>query len=530
MEVIEEPKGYADTKIAVGMREQGDSDLRDLISGIGEESYEIRISRRMPRTWIVNGQQMSIEGHLGTFTELPTEDDLQQMYGGGTYCLKLLRPNKKGSMVYFKSSTVKLPGQPKGAGITEPAGAKPEAEDAGVVVQAMTTMKELINEQKNSQGMDYGLLETVMAPLRLQLQQSQEAMARMQETVAAKDSRILELITQKPDTSEKDNLLNKMFDTEASRTNNLRAVHESEIRMMRENARDDMKRVEDRHAQELRSREESHRREIDNLQRSVDAQTNAINIGFNARIEAHKMEISRLQAELSECRVELTALRAKKEKTLIEQASELHSIGEKLSVLGIGPAKEEPSHWTERIANAILENPGVIASAAQAMGSSGASSPAQPHSAPQQLNPPPGPQATNIDHIPIGQPFRMDDGQVYIKIPPDGSVVTYEQAQKIAESEIAARQEAEKEQEDPQLKQIKTAISFAESAFSAETPAQEFAKRAKPHVPEAFLDLLKEEGIDNLLSDPVLVPESSPLKTQAGKAYMREVAQFLIGE
>lgn len=565
----------SNTRAAKAMREQEDMDLRELVESFGaEKSYELKIIRRKPKQH--NG--VNIEGHLDTFEEWVTEEEIADMFGGGTYTLKVFRPNAKGSMVFFKSATVKIPGPPKGPGIgnrddddDDDRGGphfypqmNMQQEDPSVVSQAISTLQGIIETQRNS-GMDPAIIEALTGPMQTQIAQLQQMQQMSEARIADKDNKIMELLTkpvERPDTSASDRLMDKMFDSNNTRMESMRAMHESEIRMLRENHREDIKRIEDRFERQIHSLEEAHKREIANMARSSDMMTNASQIGYQSQIEVHKMEAERLRGDLATLRAEVVELRAKKEKTLIEQASELAMVGEKLSSLGLGgfgKDEEEEPHWAEKLIGGVIENPEIVATVAQGFQSAGAASTppivqqptASPPQAPQtpqaQASPgrqgpqpqlPAGQQSALMepDEIPIGQPFRDPNdpsGQIYVRIPPDGSVVTYEQALKMAEDERRAFEEAQAKEEEkgpkkPTPAQVKLAVTFAEGAYKNGTPPETFAQTARNTVPGDLLDYIEEVGVDEFLNSVAKLDQDSPLRTQAGRNYMREVARFLL--
>jgi hypothetical protein len=221
----DELASVANTKAAVAHRETEDNELLELISNFGmDRGYEVRVYRTSPKKW----KGVAIEGHVGTFDEWMSEEELKQLFGGGTLQLKIHRPNAKGAMQYLKAVSVKLPGPPRGEGIEtddEPTTiyeASATTEDSVLAQQAMSTMKELIDKKQEGNAFDPAMMNMMMEPLKAQIAASNAAMLSLQQGMADKDARIMELITQKPDTSEKDGLLNKMFDTESSRSEHLR--------------------------------------------------------------------------------------------------------------------------------------------------------------------------------------------------------------------------------------------------------------------------------------------------------------------
>ena len=160
----------------------------------------------------------------------------------------------------------------------------------------------------------------------------------------------------------------------------------------------------------------------------------------------------------------------------------------------------------------------------------GQGNPAQPQQ--QQLAPgvqppvqPPAQQQqyATIDDIPIGTPFLGDDGQTYTKVPPDGSVVLYDHAKALAE---------EAQQNDgvdkPSPSEVKVAITYMENAFTAGTSPTDFAMSAKSMIPGSILKYMESVGIDKFLNEVANLEQGSPLRNQAGRTFIREVAKFLL--
>jgi hypothetical protein len=535
----EQPVSVANTKAAVANRESEDSELLEHIAGFGmDRGYEVRVYRTSPKKW----KGVSIEGHLGTFDEWMSEEDLKAMFGGGTLQLKIHRPNAKGSMQYLKAVSVKLPGPPRGEGVEEEEAAvlampydQAPAEDSVLAQQAMSTMKELIDKKAENNAFDPTMIQMFMAPLQAQIAASNAAVAEMQRMAEAKDARIMELISAKPDTSEKDGLLNKMFDTESSRSEHLRNMHESEMRQMRENNKEESKRADDRHRDEQRRSEDIQRREIDNVTRSNDAIVSTLKMSYEARIDSLKADIVRMERDMGKTDTELVVLRAKKDKTIIEQASEFAQIKEAINTISGGGADDDDSRkWYEKLASQVIENPEAIGQFAGMVTGQNPAAPAMqqnPAEGPSQQQPqlgaqqPDGQEVVDVDQIPLGQPFRAPDGEVYVKVPPDGSIVTYEQA-----LAMASDQEEKKDQAlgKPAESDVKAAIGFMESAFQAGTTAETFALSAKAMIPQDILKYMEAVGVDTFLNEVAVLEQGSPLRNQTGRTYMREVAKYLL--
>ena len=549
-EKVETDKGVQDN-IAWDYRENDDMSLRDMLDNLGaDKDIQVKVIRTQPKKW----KGVSIEGHLDTYEEMQSEEELKAMYGGGTYQLKVFRPDGKGSMRYFKAASIKVSGEPKLPGEKEevqafiPSG---PTEDAGAVSQAMSTMEKLLSDMRNdkqqSNGMDLpammAMVGTMMEPLKANLAQAQAQAVEAQRLAAEKDAHILQLIGTKPDNSENDKLVHKMFDTESNRSDHLRQMHESEMRQLRENTIADAKRADDRHRDELRAREDMQRREVDSITRSNDQVVTTLRMSYDSRIEGYKKDIERVERDLSEARTELIALRAKKDKPLMEQVGEITQMKEAFEAITGGGGKDDDDRkWYEKVLGQALENPESLGAVfSMATGQNPAQQQQQLAQAPQappqqQLAPVAAPQEAegnteihNVDDIPMSQPFQDENGDVYIKVPPNGDIMPYDDAVALAKAAQAKDQELEsKGIEKPSASDVKMAIRFMESAFTAGTSSVAFAQSAKSMIPNNILKYMESVGIDAFLNEVAVLEQGSPLRNQAGRGYIKEVARFLL--
>jgi hypothetical protein len=265
-------------------------------------------------------------------------------------------------------------------------------------------------------------------------------------------------------------------------------------------------------------------------------------MSYDAQMASLKSDIARVQADLAEARAEVGALRLKKEKSIVEQAQELNTMGEALKSLGLGGFKDEEEDnrkWYEKLATQVIDNPEVIAQVAGAVtGQSQMQPPMQQQleqpPMQQQLAPPTHPaeeQPMSLDDIEPGTMFKVPgDETVYVKLP-DGNVVTHAQAVEIAQKEQAeADSQAAAGVKKPSPDEIKAAAGFVESAFSAGTEAQTFATTAKVMIPNEILKYVRHVGPDTFIEEASMALDpNSPLKNQAGRNYLREVVGFLLG-
>jgi len=526
-EEIEAPtRNNGATTVMRRMREEEDQDLKALVDALGaDQDYEVKLYRKSPKEVRHAGERISIEGLIETYSELPTEQQVEDTYGGGTYLLKVMKSNGQ----YFKSKTFKIAGRPRiepyigyETTATAPVVASAPAEDSALASQAMRTLKDLVDKGGQQNGMNVELINTMMAPLMAQVQSASVANLELQKQLAEKDSRMLELITAKPDTSKEDGILREVWNSDSRRLESIREAHQSEMRIMREHHEAALTRLDDRNKDTLKSAERSHEREIDSMREIHKQALESLKDSKDNRIDSLKSDIARLERELSEARSETGALRAIKEKGLVEQATELAQVGDALKAIGIGGGGEDEDNrkWYEKAISAAVENPEAIA---QIIGGANAGPP-QPQ--PQQMQPPQQQQMVVQQQgpPPIGQPFQGPDGQAYVRID-EQTVVPLEQAQQILTEKKAAAEQAARM---PNEIEVSAAISFIESAFSNGTPAETFANTAKASIPQDILAYIEEQGVENFLNNVAKLDKHSPLRNVAGRKYMREVGNFLL--
>lgn len=510
-----ETNSPASTTVVRQMAESTDQDLRTWIESLGAgDSIEIKVYRTEPERY----KNMSIKGYLCTYNEPITEERIADDYGGGKYQLKIRRPDKNGSMQYFKHKTVNLPGPPKIDQYDdrqESASAR-ASEDPTLASQALDTMRGLLDDVKKgngNSGLDVNLIRTLMEPVQAQIEQMRDANHSLQEALAQKETRMLELLTQKPDTSRSDALLEKVWDSESRRIEALRENHDSEIRQLRENHREDIKRLEARHENDIRDRERSREREIENLQRSLQTQVDSNKIAYESRIDGLKSEIERLNRELTEAKTEMGELRARKEKSLTDQAAEIIQIQDAFKSLGIGGGsgdEEDNRKWYEKLASTIVENPEAIG---QLLGAKPPEDPsAQQQQLPQQAMPP------------VGMPFEAPDGNVYVR-QADNSLVPYQPPRK----KKAAKKAPEKPGvRAPDAGEVAIAIKFIEGAAANGTDPEVFANSFRSSIPAEILAYIEEQGVDEFMDKVAKLEPNSPLRTQAGRNFVRSVGKCLL--
>jgi hypothetical protein len=390
----------------------------------------------------------------------------------------------------------------------------------------MDTMKNLVDAKSNghSSGLDPELLAAMQAPMIAQVEALNKQMIAAQAAAAVKDAQLLELMNKKPDTSASDNILTKVWDDDSRRLESLRDTHASEIRILRDNATQDVKRAEDRQRDEIKRMERAHEREITSLKDSKDAALASVKLAYETRIDGLKSDTGRLERDLTEVKSEVGTLRQKKDKSLVDQAAELATVGEALKSLGIGGSGDEDTRkWYEKAIGAIAENPEVIGSIL------GVAPPpaAIPEPAPQPLVQ----QATP----PEGVPFLHTDGKHYIRrgdqifeyTMPDAAAARKAKAATAMDGGApAAAPVVEVPAPDPT--QVALAVNFMESACRNGTDPAMFAASVRSQIPSDVLTYLEEKGVDEFLNKIAKLEPGSPLRNQAGRNWVRSVAKCLL--
>jgi hypothetical protein len=359
------------------------------------------------------------------------------------------------------------------------------------------------------------MIQMMMAPVMAQLEASQTATRELQAQLAQKDTQLLQTLVEsgKPDPAQS-NLLDKMWGSESGRMESLRATHESELRVVRENSREDIKRLEQNNKDALNRLEDSHKRELDSRERAFSGQIEAYKTSYETRIDGLKSEISRLERDLISKESEVGELRAKKDKSIADQAMELAGIQESLGNVFGNKDDGEPEKWYEKVASVVMDNPDTIKNLV------GVTPPQQAlPPAPQENLPPPG-QPYQKEGDPEGVYMRDQTGaeRRLSEAELDGLRAQHEAA-------VAA---AEKESRKPNAQETKIAVTFIENAIRNGTDPQVFAESAKSVIPADLLRYLESEGVDSFLSDVAQLESSSPLRSQNGRNWIRKVAKYLI--
>ena len=350
-------------------RDEGvtDADLRSWLSAFGGDDFLIKITRKQPRIW----KGSDIAGHLESVTETIDEEYIREKWGGGTYFIMVHRRDREGRMKYETARTIKLSGDPV-VSKDMAAAQEPAPSDGSTVGQAMAAMqwmtKEALSEKREAErskptGFDPALMQVIQAPVLEQVRSMQALVQQLQAQLAAKDERIADVLTRRRDDGPtfQDRMLEKMVEGESSRIEALRANHDSELRQLKEYHHSELERERERMRDDMRSREKQHERELEAMREARRVAEDANKTSHETRVDGLKAEVTRLQGETAALKAEVAELRARKEKTLPEQAREIAAVQEALQAIGVGGKDDDDDKGMfERVVGAVMDNPEAI--------------------------------------------------------------------------------------------------------------------------------------------------------------------------
>lgn len=512
--------------------------LDQLGTGAAIRTYVHRVSPKYFQGVKTSGELMVLEGPFDS-------DEIAQLHGGGTYKIAVHRVNKKGDYEHLQTRILELGGDPNLDGMLAMAGAKQRPQSgsastgaADALAQTALGMVKDITTAANARAdraesarsaasaIDHGLLERMQAPLLKQVEELHKDRRALEE-------RLNTALNRKPETSFQDEMLRNYQAAEQTRLEAVRTRHDSEVRMLQEGHRQDTERLHATYKDQLHASERSHEREIENLRRSHDALVQSMKQGgdvslmsmrtsLETQVEGQKQNVLRLEREILKQDQELVVLRAQKVKTPVEAMGELSQLKEHMEDLGLmGGDKDadSTSPW-ERVVGAVMQSP-IAQSIGQRLASTQPMNPQQQQQAQLQ-------QA--IQQMPVGQPMTLPawaGGYTIVK-QPDGQVVRVATPTRKRPKAKTARQKRHAALKlDP--KEVARIVGFIETAINNRTTPEMFAASARVMLPAPVMQVLKLKGVDWFLNNVAQLNENSPLATQDGLNWIRQVGRILIG-
>ncbi len=529
-----EDKPPSDLKL---IRLAEDRTLREWMDTLGTEgAYRIQISRSSPTVaWdAATRRNVSVKGHLATVTDLDNIDEeyLQREFGGGTFRLKVTRP---GNAQYAAHRTVEIAGEPRLDRL--PSSSPPPVpatmgqaaatgDSPGVVTEALKMVKDAYADRDRSpKGMD-PVVQMMFEQMRAQAESQSRELSALRAELAAERTR-------KPDTDPfRDKLINTMFEGENAMTTRLREAHATEIRTLKEGFAQERAQAEARHDRVISDMTAAHARAIDNYKSSFERELKAMEHSHEVALASAKTtadvlktslesEVRRLERENADARAELKELRAsaKDEKDILSQLKKVKELKEMISGDEDGKESSTLSEIAQMVPSviegvgAIMNNRGGPAAAAQA----------QAHA-----------QAAAI----TAKPQRFAPGQMVqdprtgqiMKVGPDGVLrparkkpreITTEDGRQVAAPAV-----------DPES--AKKLVAYLEAAFNGNTEPAVVVRSAGAVIPADIIQWIRDNdteqtsGVDLFMRRVVNLPSNSPLASQAGRKWLRDLGRALI--
>ena len=476
------------------IREQRDMDIWAAMQSLGGETpIEVTVHRVKPKTW----NNKSIEGEIAKYQERITTDDIKESFGGGTYQVQLKAADRKGILQNISTKMIKIAGDPVidiDTGIEDDS--RVPAESSPSIIRDVLKMAESRSQEAEKRA------ERLMERQDPSIDFLREQVLRLQEQLHEKEERLLNF-AERPVQRNGDELLGKFLEGESGRMMALRQQHENELRLKGDMHRDEVNRLNDRFDRMVADLKSSHDREVSNLKHTYDTQimgllqnhenqVSIVRASYEGQLEGLKREISHLSRLYEGSQHEIVELRTRKDKSFLEQMTELRAVKEAVEEMGGG--NDEPSTLERVLSTVAPAVEGIV---------NRVSAGAQPP--PVQLPPQQMPAQPQVRRLPDGT-FETADGRRFQKKPktkPDGLM-------SVSDADL------------------RNAIVFFENGLNGNVEPVDFARTAKSIVPQfskgEFREALAQpQGVDALLARVSKLSPDSNLLTQHGRNWVRKV-------
>lgn len=506
-ETVEAPAAR-ESAITRKFREQSDANLLDYLKSLATETaIKVSVIRELPKTW----EGKTIEGTLDSFEDPISEEEIREMYGGGKFKLVIYTPGPKGSWQYATARKIKIAGDPKltGAFKSSEDDSRNGREDPSVVRDAMRMTADMAARAEDRADREREMRNQNQGP-DASTRMMMEEMRELRSSMAAKDDRLFELATSKPETAS-DTYLGKMLEGESARMSGLRQQVESELRMKNEAHASEIKLLNDRLDRMLERSEDSNKREISSLERAHDNALTLLHSSYKGQIAGYEREIAFIGRQLDTESKVASDLRLKKDKSPIDTLTELVAVKEAMDSF-TGKDDKEEGGALERIVGNVLGSPIMEGIASRVAGGPAAVGADMPHEAEAEAE------------IPVNRPVQMPDGRIIVR-KPDGTILQLRK--KEAPPPDPTGGEVQISDGD-----IETAMNFMQSALSNDADPGTFGRTARNLMPSLtsgpIQELLKTQGVDAFLSRVAKLNPNSALLSQHGKNWTRKVAAVLL--
>lgn len=514
--------------------EAEDKSLKDWLDLIGTQgAFKVQLHRVKPSTTTVNGKTVDTAGYLDTYDTTFSDDDIKREWGGGTYTLKVTRKGADGSFRYERGlhRTIVIAGDPRVERLPGNAPAGPAAGAAGespsIVKAVLDTMQHQLDRATTVQprGID-PTVQLLIDQMRRDADRRDAELAELRAEIRARAA------TKPPEDTTKDRILDKLIDGDSARITALRAQHDSETQQLREGHRQEIQIMNERHDRELAAQRADHTRLLDTIKAGYEREIAAMkSLGdvtmastksaFDLQSYTLNAETKRLERDNGELRAEVRELREKKDKSLFEQLKEIEALKD---ALGSGDEDKATSAW-EKVAATIM-NPAAIEQIAKIF-----NRPVPPQVQAQIV------QAQQAAQVQAQRPQIVRDartGQRFAQVAtPQGTklVPVKKVLPKVARAD---GKEVEIPEVDPST--VVMLVNFLEQSYKNNTDPAVVAISGRAQVPPNILAWIRDNdaggtsGVDLFMEKVAKLPGTSPLRTQRGRNWLRNVGKALTGD
>jgi hypothetical protein len=497
-----------ETKVAREMRENEDRSVKDWLESLNPGgAIRVKVNRTHPKMW----KGMNVGGNLATYNQQIDEDFLRDHHGGGDFHLEVRKPRPQGGWQFAASRMINIAGDPRTDDVyrdkaDQPATAAVPANSSLVEKAFEKTFTTLERQLEQARSQPANGSDAMATTMQLMQKQIDHAFAMLRE----KDSQLAEAQQVKPAERDefRDKMLDKLLDGDSARITALRSQYESELRQVKQSAMDNEARLRDSFERDKQALAMMHDREINALRSAYDLKVAAQEQSHSTARTLMDGEIRRLAADLAEAKAELVALRARKDKTIIEQATEFAQIKEALGEITGDDTKEKST--LEKVLEVAGNLPAVQGAIAKY--ASGEQQPAQP--APPA--PPPRPQVRLL---------TGPDGNLYRQLP-TGELQMVRERKRVQ----APTNQTPATPNIPEIPAttIKVAVDFLETAYRNGQDPAEVATSVRSMIPAEVLTAIRELGIDGFLTNVAKLDATSTLSSQAGRNWTRKLGKSLL--
>lgn len=506
--------GNRETKAAGELRNNDDRAIKEWMEELSSSgAIRVKVERTSPKTW----KGLNVGGNLARYDHPIDEDWVRDHHGGGDFLLTVQKPRTTGAgWVYAGARVLHIAGDPRTDDVYRDKATEAtttSAPTSAIVDKTFSVLeRELANARSQSSqgGLDTHTIQAITAPMQAQvdhmatmLREAQRQLAQAQQTKPVVGDEF------------RDRMIDKLLDGDSARINALRGQYESELRQVKQSALDNEARLRDSFERDKQALFMSHEREMNAIRGAYDLKVASQEQTAATARALMDSEIRRLQADLSEAKAELVALRAKKDKTILEQASEFAAIKEAIGEI-TGDKEEEKKSTLEKVIEVAGNLPAVQGVIGKLAGEGGGVQQAQM----------PVPRAV----APQGRLLTGPDGNLYRQLP-TGQVQLLRR--RPAPAAVPGATPAPVGPVEPPLPEIapatlKIAVDFLETAFRNGSAPDDVASSVRSMVPGDVIAAIRDLGIDGFLTKVAKISSDSPLATQGGRNWARKLGSALL--